>query len=77
MKLKRKFFVINNVRYNVIESVTYKEKTYVYLVNSNDEFDSMFREVVNKNGKIELLEIESKFFSNKLSSIFREIILNS
>mgnify|MGYP006916080001 CR=1 FL=1 len=77
MKFKKKFILLDNKKYNVVEHVIYNDKVYVYLVNSNDEFDSMFREFIEHGGKIELKEIEATFFSGKLSSLFREKILNS
>ena len=72
MKINKKFFMVDNTRYDVIETVTYRNKTYVYLVNNSDEFDSMFREVVKVGNKYELEKIDTKLFKSKISSIFEE-----
>ena len=52
--------------YIVIEQVDYDNHTYLFLLNDNDELDSMFCEV---NGK-DVLMIEPELFKNKIFPLF-------
>jgi len=77
MKIDNMVFEKDSNRYLVIETVVYDGKTYAYLVNSSDELDSMFREVVIDNNQAKLKIIDKEMFSKKISVLFMEKILNS
>ena len=76
MNWDNKVLTINNIEYLVIESVTIDNNVYVYLVNNNDESDSMFREIVNDNG-LEIRTIDPDFFKTILLPLFSSKIANN
>lgn len=66
MDFSDKCLTINGKNYIVIEQVDYDNHTYLFLLNDNDELDSMFCEV---NGK-DVLMIEPELFKNKIFPLF-------
>ena len=66
MDFSDKCLTINGKNYIVIEQVDYDNHTYLFLLNDNDELDSMFCEV---NGK-DVLLIEPELFKNKIFPLF-------
>ena len=66
MDYSDKSLTINGKNYIVIEQVDYDNHTYLFLLNDNDELDSMFCEV---NGK-DVLMIEPELFKNKIFPLF-------
>ncbi len=66
MNYNDKSLTINGKNYIVIEQVDYDNHTYLFLLNDNDELDSMFCEV---NGK-DVLLIEPELFKNKIFPLF-------
>ena len=66
MNYNDKSLTINGKNYIVIEQVDYDNHTYLFLLNDNDELDSMFCEV---NGK-DVLMIEPELFKNKIFPLF-------
>lgn len=71
IELANKTFVLdNNEKYAVIESIVIENKIYVYLVNIEDEMDSMFMEVKTDNQELNLIEIDKAIFEEKILSAF-------
>ncbi len=66
MDFSDKSLTINGKNYIVIEQLDYDNHTYLFLLNDNDELDSMFCEV---NGK-DVLMIEPELFKNKIFPLF-------
>ena len=66
MDFSNKCLTVNGKNYIVIEQIDYKNHTYLYLLNDNDELDSMFCEV---NGK-DVLMIDSELFKDKICPMF-------
>ena len=58
----------NGEKYLVIKQVNYEGKTYVYLVNYNNEFDSMFAEIKDNA----IAPIEPKLFQDKILPMFTD-----
>ena len=72
MNLKNNAYKLDNGKeYLVIEQVNYEEKTYVYLVNSSNENDTIFKEVI-LDENIKFLPIEPELFKNKIYGLFIE-----
>ena len=73
--LINKIFVLeDDNRYSIIETIDYENKTYAYLVNIEDELDSMFKEVVLEDNEYSLNDINKELFSTKLLPLFIEKI---
>ena len=71
IELANKTFVLdNNEKYAVIESIVIENKIYVYLVNIEDEMDSLFMEVKTDNQELNLIEIDKAIFEEKILSAF-------
>ncbi|MBQ6539223.1 MAG: hypothetical protein IJL76_02980 [Bacilli bacterium] len=71
IELNDKTFILDdNKRYAVIESITYENKIYAYLVNVDDEMDSMFKEIVTDNNELSLQDIDKNLFRDKILNVF-------
>ena len=66
MDFSNKCLTVNGKNYIVIEQIDYKNHTYLYLLNDNDELDSMFCEVKGK----EVLMIDPELFKDKIFPMF-------
>ena len=66
---------VNNKKYIVMENVSLDEKQYVYLVNQEDQLDTMFQEI-NLEGEQTLKPIETEIFVNKIFPLFLEKFKN-
>ena len=68
MDFSNKCLTVNGKNYIVIEQIDYENHTYLYLLNDNDELDSMFCEVNGKDAAYYYMakEIKEKC-ENKLS----------
>lgn len=76
--LINKIFVLeDDTRYSIIETINYENKTYAYLVNIEDELDSMFKEVILEDNNYSLNDINSELFSTKLLALFIEKMSSS
>ena len=64
----KKFTLDNGKIYIVIEQVDYNDKTYLYIVNREDEEDNKFVEI----NKDTLSSIDPVLFKDKLLPIFIE-----
>ena len=64
----KKFTLDNGKIYIVIEQVDYDDKTYLYIVNREDEEDNKFVEIINDT----LSPIDPDLFKDKLLPIFIE-----
>lgn len=64
----KKFTLANGKIYIVIEQVDYNDKTYLYIVNREDEEDNKFVEIINDT----LSSIDPDLFKDKLLPIFIE-----
>lgn len=64
----KKFTLDNGKIYIVIEQVDYNDKTYLYIVNREDEEDNKFVEIINDT----LSSIDPDLFKDKLLPIFIE-----
>lgn len=64
----KKFTLDNGKIYIVIEQVDYDDKTYLYIVNREDEEDNKFVEIINDT----LSSIDPDLFKDKLLPIFIE-----
>ena len=62
----------NNNEYMVIEHVEYEGKTYLYLENTLDQQDTLFRELVMTDGNIKLINIDPNLFDDKIFDLFKE-----
>ena len=58
----------NGEKYIVIEQVDYNGKTYLYLINKEDNKDAIFVEIKNDN----ILKIDPKLFSQHILPLFLE-----
>ena len=72
MNLDNKVFTIENKKYLVIETVVFDNKNYVFLVNRENELDSMFREILNEDGNMIVKNIDPAIFNNKIYPMFLE-----
>ena len=59
-------FVIDNIRYLIIERVNHEDKTFAYLINSSDEKDTMFVELKENSVK----EIPRDYFLTEIFPLF-------
>ncbi len=62
----------NNNEYMVIEHVEYEGKTYLYLENTLNQQDTLFRELVMTDGNIKLINIDPNLFDDKIFDLFKE-----
>ena len=70
MNLENKAYTLaNGKEYYVIEQVDYEGHTYLYLMNSKDERDTLFREAVRDNN-LKFVPIDEDLFDNKLINLF-------
>ena len=77
-ELENKIFVLDNgEKYSVVETVSYNNKIYAYLVNINDEMDSMFKEVCILDNEINLEDIDKDLFKKNIVGLFIERIKSS
>lgn len=73
--LNNKIFVLDDeTRYSIIETIDYDNKIYAYLVNVEDELDSMFKEIVIEDNNYSLNDINEELFKNELLPLFMEKI---
>ena len=69
MDYTNKVFDLDNGKsYLVIEQVDYDNKIYLYIVNSNNESDTKFVELIDGN----LIPIESTLFDNTIFPLFMD-----
>ena len=77
MNLDDKVFTLDdNKEYMVIADVTYEGKTYVYLENTLDQQDTLFRELVIAEDNIKLRTIDPDLFDEKIFDLFKDKITN-
>ena len=77
MELDDKVFTLdNNKEYMVIEHIEFEGKIYLYLENTLDQQDTLFRELVTNNDNIKLISIDPNLFENKIFDLFKEKITN-
>lgn len=62
----------NDLNYEIIDYVIYENNVYVYLVNINDELDTMFKEIKNINNKFIIEDIDNKLFEEIILKLFYE-----
>lgn len=75
MVLENKVLTINNKEYFVVSVINYAGSAYAYLVNKNNEADSMFREVVtDKDNNLSVKIIDPSLFSKVLCPAFLDKI---
>ena len=60
--------IINDKRYLIVEKVAYKGKNFAYLINSNDEKDTMFVELEDNVVR----EIPNDIFATDIFPLFVE-----
>ena len=72
MDFTNKALVAGDKRYLVIESVKYDGKTYVFIVNAEDQTDSNFVEAIEKDGNITTSPIAPELFKNEILPLFVE-----
>ena len=70
MDLNNKVLTIDEKEYLVISNIEHNGKQYVYLVNSDDEHDAKYREVVREGEDIFLEEIDANLFRNEIFALF-------
>jgi len=76
MNIEDKVLTINGNEYVVVESVELDNKKYVYLVNTNNEIDSMFREIIINNEEMNAVSINKDLFTNEIYPLFIEKFKN-
>ena len=77
MKLEGKLITLDdNKKYAVIEVITYNNRLFAYLVNINDELDSIFKEIIIKDNDLYVDDIDKKIFKDKLLNLFINKISN-
>lgn len=70
-ELDNKTFVMEDgTQYEVIENVNYNGKVYLYLVNINDEMDSIFKQLKSKDNELFLEDIDSNLFKEHILELF-------
>ena len=77
MELDDKVFTLdNNEEYMVIEHIEFEGRIYLYLENTLDQQDTLFRELVINNDNVKLINIDPNLFENKIFDLFKEKITN-
>ena len=70
-ELDNKTFIMEDgTQYEVIENVNYNGKVYLYLVNINDEMDSIFKQLKSKDNELFLEDIDSNLFKEHILELF-------
>lgn len=70
MNFKDKIITLeNNKKYLVLDIVEYEDRKYIFLINNEDETDSIFREVL-AGDNLKLKEIDQELFKNKIFPLF-------
>ena len=72
MDFDKKTLINNNKRYVVIEQVNLDGATYLFIINSQDEYDSKFVGIRVENGKVVAYAIEPELFREKVFPLFLE-----
>lgn len=66
------FNLENGNSYELIDNVVYDNHIYVYLINVNDELDSLFRLLVKNDDGYILEDIDSTQFRDNIFPLFVE-----
>ena len=73
MNLEDKLLTLSNgEKYMIIESVSYENKKYAYIVNVNKDLDTLFVEMKEQDGNIVFDEIEQEYLEEKILPLFIE-----
>jgi hypothetical protein len=64
------FKLDNENSYELIENVVYNNQVYVYLVNIEDELDSIFKKLIKNEDGYALDDIEPGLFKDVLLPLF-------
>ena len=76
MNIEDKILTINNNEYIVIDTIDLDNKKYAYLVNTANELDSMFKEVIINEEEMHIESIDKDLFTNKIYPLFIEKFKN-
>lgn len=69
MDYTNKTLTLNDgIDYIVVEQVDFEDKTYLYIVNSEDEDDTSFIQINGGN----ILDINPELFKEKIFPLFKE-----
>ena len=76
MNIEDKVLTINNNEYIVIDTIDLDNKKYAYLVNTANELDSMFKEIIINEEEMRIESIDKDLFTNKIYPLFIEKFKN-
>ena len=68
--INKTFILENGKKYSIIESVSFNDKVYVYLVNVDDKTDAIFQELFIDGDTLTLNDIDSEIFKSSILDLF-------